>query len=62
MKDIIEVKSLLGNRKNDLKILAKLQNQESIQNYEEIMKQSDGLMISRNYLGMYMPVEKVRAL
>jgi hypothetical protein len=23
------------------------------------MRASDGLMISRNYLGMYMPVEKV---
>eukprot|EP01017_Pseudomicrothorax_dubius_P038220 TRINITY_DN5698_c0_g1_i1.p1 TRINITY_DN5698_c0_g1~~TRINITY_DN5698_c0_g1_i1.p1 ORF type:complete len:637 (+),score=138.79 TRINITY_DN5698_c0_g1_i1:33-1943(+) len=56
-KDILEVKHLLGNRRNEIRILAKLQNRESIQNYTEIISAADGIMISRNYLGLHMPVE-----
>ena len=58
-KDIKEVRYILGGKSGPVRIMAKIQNTDAIQNFDEILHVSDGIMISRGYLAVHMPVEKV---
>ncbi|KAL4427589.1 hypothetical protein ABPG74_012980 [Tetrahymena malaccensis] len=41
------------------KIIAKIQTLEGVQNYDEILKVSDAVLIARGYLTVHIPVEKL---
>ena len=43
----------------NVQIMAKIENHQGIQNFEEILAASDGIMINRRNLAMEMPPEKV---
>lgn len=58
-KDIKELRQLLGPRANKTRICAKIENLEGMQNLEEIIDETDVVMIARGDLGMEIPPEKV---
>jgi len=58
-EDIETVRDLLGPRGHGIKIVAKIENQEGLQNYEKILKAADGIMVARGDLGMEIPASKV---
>ena len=57
--DIDEIRRVLGPQLQHIQIIAKIENQEGLQNYESIVEKVDGLMVARGDLGLEMAPEKV---
>ncbi len=45
-----------------MKVIAKIENMQGIQNLEEILSVSDGIMVARGDMGVEIPLEEVPAL
>lgn len=58
-EDILQVRGLLKNAGKQIKVIAKIENQDGIRNIDEIIKASDGIMVARGDLGISVPIYQV---
>lgn len=59
-EDVLEIKQLLKeNGGENIKVISKIESQEGIDNFDEILKVSDGIMIARGDMGVEIPMEEV---
>lgn len=61
-EDILEVRRILEEHGSNMKIIAKIENMQGIQNLEEILDVSDGIMVARGDMGVEIPMEEVPVL
>lgn len=61
-EDVLEVRSILEEHGSDMKIISKIENMQGIQNLEEILEASDGIMVARGDMGVEIPMERVPIL
>ncbi len=57
--DVQEVQKILDEHHSDIKIISKIENQEGVDNIDEIIKASYGVMVARGDLGIEVPVERI---
>ena len=57
--DVKAVQDILDDRGSDIKIISKIENQEGVDNIDEIIEASYGIMIARGDLGIEVPIERI---
>jgi pyruvate kinase len=58
--DVLEIRKILEeNGGGFISIISKIENQEGVDNVDEILKVSDGLMVARGDLGVELPAEEI---
>ena len=51
-RDITELREFMGNKAKNVKIVAKIEDQEGVQNIQAIVDEADGIMVARGDLGI----------
>ncbi len=58
-EDVLAVQELLDRHSSKIKIIAKIENQQGVDNLEEIMEHSYGIMVARGDLAIEVPFERI---
>jgi pyruvate kinase len=57
--DVKEIRALPGVKESKILIISKIESQEGLDNFDEIVDTSDGVMVARGDLGVQIPIKKV---
>ena len=58
-EDVLEVRKMLDEKRSPMKVIAKIENMQGINNLDEILEVSDGIMVARGDMGVEVPLEEV---
>lgn len=61
-QDVADIQSILDDAKSDIKIISKIENQQGIDNIDDIIDASYGIMVARGDLGIEIPAERIPAI
>lgn len=57
--DVLAVKKILKDRNSSIKIISKIENSEGVDNIDEILDETYGIMVARGDLGVEIPAERI---
>jgi len=57
--DILEIRRILLDKASHLQIIAKIEDQEGLDNVDKILSVADGIMIARGDLGVQLPTDEI---
>lgn len=59
-EDVLEVRRILEkNGGGKIRIISKIENREGVDNFDEILKVTNGVMVARGDMGVEIPIEKI---
>ncbi len=61
-QDVMEVKSFLKDKKSSMFVFAKIETKQAVEQIDDIIAASDGIMIARGDLGAEIPYERIPAI
>ena len=62
-EDILQIRKILEEKNcNNISIIAKIENMQGVQNINDIIRVSDGIMVARGDMGVEIPLEEVPVL
>lgn len=57
VQDVVLIRKVMGE--TDCKLIAKIENREGLENFDEILNYVDGVMVARGDMGVELPLEEV---
>lgn len=58
-EDVLEIQKILDKHKSEIKIIAKIENQQGVDHIDEILDHAYGVMVARGDLAVEIPYEKI---
>lgn len=58
-QDVIDIQNILDECDSQIKIIAKIENQQGVDNIDEILDHTYGIMVARGDLGVELPAEQI---
>lgn len=58
-QDVTDIREVLGPDGAAIKIIVKIENEQGVENFDEILKETDGVMVARGDLGIEIPASQV---